>query len=1112
MINVRHCLMIVSMFVCCHTLTVQSATVVMQENFEQQDALNAFTINQGYTITKLSLASPGNGSAQSLLVDKPDACGYIQLQRNIEAQGGAWYQLSLDIKTIQKRAYSTFDIMVIEFADGKRVAKHKFAYNDGIVRVTSFGGRYKTPQTMNQWRETRHIFKTSATTTKLEVKITISKDRQKIELDNLVLKHFGKIAPPSNNKVIFKKQFAQSDLVLDLDRLLPGCSYMVTASFTSKQASDSTVTTTGNTGLQTVWINDRGEKSSPVKIVQTSTLQVGAKSYLLTVPWDAVNVMLEFPADANQSRVWTAVKISLVSLGESPRDAAYLNYLKNSANPRPDNFIDLNGFALQALKRRLAKRTTATAKVVNKQGGMCFSIDGKLIPPFVATHKRMRYDLEVYDNLVKNGIKLLVARTAYGGPATHGDWTGPGKYDFSDLDKQVYSVLLHNPGVYLILSIDSIYPPDWWSEAHPEELTQDQDGNYCWAQGTGLYKRRFGTMEELTQYRDKKVRLSGREKTMGSTWKGHFVPSTASFKAREICNDYLTAFRRHVENSDYGKIVVGYRVLAGFDIQWGWIKESFGYKKEGPHYIDFSKPMLVRFKKFAQHKYKTIAALRKAWNDKKITFATITLPGVERRNIDQFKSSNGYFFKPSLDKKFIDYRECENMTVGETVNSYMTTIKQAAKKDVFTMAYYSDISESCTGRAGRQRGIDVVMSSKALDCGGGPSYEGRDIGLSNKSNTMLNSFSLHNKIAFTEFDHRVYPVIKGKYCNNIIFDSPRKSISLIRREFMKQMCYGGGIWTLDMGMGWYHDPLIARIFGDTNRVFQAILKNDRNPIGKFALFAGDAGKNIQADSRRGSIPKILLSAAKVNLPHSGFPINQYQLRDLAQVAHKYKIFYFPFAYALTDKERAKINALKKDGNLLIFGYGAGYVSSHSANLKNVEAITGFKLAVSDNRLNFTVKFNQPALHPIAQYASGYMGSGGDLTFEKGLPRIYVKDAKAIPLAYFVAKDNQQRVGIAYKNHGNWQSIYIGTVGLIMPELFRGIAAFAGQHIYSEAGDVLYLNKSLLAIHASTSGKKIIMLPKPAFVTSLFDNVELGYVNKIVRDMRVGDNAIYSIKR
>ena len=78
--------------------------------------------------------------------------------------------------------------------------------------------------------------------------------------------------------------------------------------------------------------------------------------------------------------------------------------------------------------------------------------------------------------------------------------------------------------------------------------------------------------------------------------------------------------------------------------------------------------MRQRFVEFLQEKYQTDSALRKAWNDKNITFATVAIPTHKERGVDVPNSVNdippneydgdfGYFRDPDAgnNQKIVDY-------------------------------------------------------------------------------------------------------------------------------------------------------------------------------------------------------------------------------------------------------------------------------------------------------------------------------------------------------------------------------------------------------------------------------------------------------------------------
>ncbi len=48
-------------------------------------------------------------------------------------------------------------------------------------------------------------------------------------------------------------------------------------------------------------------------------------------------------------------------------------------------------------------------------------------------------------------------------------------------------------------------------------------------------------------------------------------------------------------------------------------------------------------------------------------------------------------------------------------------------------------------------------------------------------------------------------------------------------------------------------------------------------------------------------------------------------------------------------------------------------------------------------------------------------------------------------------------------------------------MLRGLAQFAGVHLYNEAGDVLYATSQLLSVHTVAGGHRTFYLPKEAEV-------------------------------
>ena len=67
-------------------------------------------------------------------------------------------------------------------------------------------------------------------------------------------------------------------------------------------------------------------------------------------------------------------------------------------------------------------------------------------------------------------------------------------------------------------------------------------------------------------------------------------------------------------------------------------------------------------------------------------------------------------------------------------------------------------------------------------------------------------------------------------------------------------------------------------------------------------------------------------------------------------------------------------------------------------------------------------------------------------------------------------------------------------------MLRGIARFAGVHLYSQDGDVLYATRELLSIHTVAGGARAFRLPRP--VEEVYDLFGRTTVARGTREFQV----------
>jgi hypothetical protein len=92
------------------------------------------------------------------------------------------------------------------------------------------------------------------------------------------------------------------------------------------------------------------------------------------------------------------------------------------------------------------------------------------------------------------------------------------------------------------------------------------------------------------------------------------------------------------------------------------------------------------------------------------------------------------------------------------------------------------------------------------------------------------------------------------------------------------------------------------------------------------------------------------------------------------------------------------------------------------------------------------------------------------------PLFHVDDPRATVLGQVVYTLGRCKPGFALKELDGWRSIYLASPDVPAPVL-RGIAKYAGVHLYNDAGDVLHATPDLLGIHTVSGGAREFRLPR-----------------------------------
>ena len=1049
------------------------------------------------TLAQVRAIARDDAASQGLEIDKRDSNGMVILTREFSVGGGHAILLQADLRSLYVGPFAEYYLHAQQLdAAGKVIAEKSFSFDDGRTESSDFGGLYKTPQTLGVWKTTRHLISLDKSATQLRVLAVFRNGAQQMQIADVRTTDLGEapaapLAPPP----IYLCALNAASADLDVE-LLPGFTYEIRA---VTQNPDNAASV-----LAWNW-SDRHAKPSAFETLTPQSREDATLVYRLTVPENAVSLHLSLTGSA--ANLWQKIEIRQVAT-PPVIDTLYNMYVHHdpaaSTPAQLPGFITLTPADIASLQAHLAQRQAVNAQVVQKNGGLAIQVGDKTLPPQLAASLPTLNLMDIYGRLGKNGINMIRVAIGRGGPGFSGGWNAPGQYDFRATDDAIYRALKQNPDALIIFDPGGLYPPAWWGEAHPDEILQDDQGLSLSVYDAYAYDRLWGKMEGGTLHRAHEKLYQGNNwlKDWGAQENTTYFPSPASQKFRAVIADYLRALRRHIEAQPYGKAVIGYQLLWGYDGQWGWPAPAANEKvlRDGviedsrPHRMDYSPPMQRYFQKFLRRRYGSDAALQKAWHDPNATLGGAMPPAAPALP----KTADGrirYLLNPVENRAEIDWQECQSEVIGGMADELGTALKRAAPRKILIAGYFQDQS--------RAIGTDRILSGSGIDICGGPNYTTREIGQSGITPFAFSSYALHNKIEYTEVDHRVFSVMSRAYRGNQLFETPRKSISVLRREFGRQIVRGDGAWTLDMAFGWHEQPIIAGTLGDIHKTWQKLLAVDRSSVAQVALFQNDFP--VQTRTSDGYIERVYFLQEDVRslLNQSGIAYDVYRMADLPKVAARYKVFVFPCSYALTNIERAHIQALKGGNRLLVFGPAAGYLGDDAASLNNVQSLVGMQLQ-QDDTLPPTVQWR--ASTRTFPGVAGFIGSEPS-SFD--FPMFQVVDGKATPLADYEGRAG--KVGIALKNQGGWQSLYLGAMGLYPPELWRAIARYKKIHVYSDDNDALWADRSLIAVHAARDGKHTIRLPRAAHVVDMWSGRDFGTVSNLQIAMKTGDNLLLKLQ-
>jgi hypothetical protein len=592
---------------------------------------------------------------------------------------------------------------------------------------------------------------------------------------------------------------------------------------------------------------------------------------------------------------------------------------------------------------------------------------------------------------------------------------------------------------------------------------------------------------------------------------GGIITMPYSLFSREFEREGVRQVKAHVEWARRHPLS---RRIIGFFIEAGAAQEWIPFPRQDQ--MDYAPVVTTAFQEWLRAKYRTDRALQSAWHMKGVTLDTATPPTQQEQNT----TTRGDFFDPSLGCRVIDFQQCYMQNIGDRIHACCRAARQRGEGRLVGIFHEPPMEVGPHDHAWQQ-----VMEDPNIDFfAGPPCYESRRGGQPIPLHHLLDSLRLLNKLHFLEEDTRPHTTLQvmGSYMHCRTRDESRQTIS---RSLLHTFAKGTLAWYWDFQHRWFTEPWFFDFFREMQEVGIAVQAAKPKQNAEVAVFVdeGSIPYTRGDNSLLSSLGHRLLihEINRIGCPHDIYLFDHVRRDDLPE----HKLYLFLNTFRVTDAQRRAVKRLRRDGKVLFFHHAAGFLNE-DASVANMADLVGMDFKELDLRCPTTVITTDrdhplvsalPTGHTFGQFPrylrrslSG--GSEEDPIFPRILPVspvFAVDDAEAVALGYYTLGDvpppvatSRRRekpkrnddgcaIGFAAKHGPDWTSVYAGVVAWTS-ELMRGLARFAGCHVYLDTDDTFYANDRLLVLHTGWRGgaTRTVRLPRRTNVYDLLHNSAL----------------------
>jgi hypothetical protein len=644
----------------------------------------------------------------------------------------------------------------------------------------------------------------------------------------------------------------------------------------------------------------------------------------------------------------------------------------------------------------------------------------------------------------------------FGGTQTHNTWlsTNPDKWDMSAIDRCIYFITKQGG-----LSNAQLMPwlycevPAWWLN-DPCNADEREMMVSAAAPTTPSYYYAYYSAPDAVLPRS-----------------GPFA-SLASPKWRQAVSKILENYLDYIYLKGYGDNIAGYKLcgLATYE----WYHWSSGRNELSGYGVRTQEA----FREWLKVKYNNnVNELRTAWNKPTITFETVVTPTYAERRIN---TGTRTFRDPGVYMNVIDFERFYNELIVDTIEYFARVVKAKTNNTKVVGAFYHYMYEFIGNPEYGHNAGSKYMNSDTLDfvwVTAAYGYRSLATGGDYQRAPAL-SAQLHNKIYYNSNDTATYKATTLSDADKLRLgytDTAYKTLQMFKRSAgfntTNQMYQD----FFDLYDSWYKNITLWNDIGALNGFYDRSKNYDRRSNAQVLVVSDEISCSYTTYKQWGNpLLQYSIYEPQIKLIKMGTQADHIFIDDIPLLPdpNQYKLVIFLNCWNMTNTQRTYVDSLKGNNRVLMFSYAPGYFNGNSTSLSNMQTVTGMTMGVgAETLITPTVYVKSGHLlgnNLIAKGVTSFGPTSGSIC-----KQIYVNDGTATILGGNSSGGTTKYMAI--KDNTTWQSIYTITPYMHQKAL-KEIARYAGVHIYSEADDTFYVNKSYVTLHAETAGDRTIKFP------------------------------------